>query len=51
MMACSRQAVDRRWPREADAQDVARALRLYRRACALLIALVVVVGGGARWAH
>ena len=35
---------------EADAQDVARALRLYRRACALLIALVIVFAWkGAAW--
>lgn len=37
---------------DANVQDVARALRLYRRACALLIALVVVFAWkGAAWAR
>jgi adenosylcobinamide-phosphate synthase len=37
---------------DANAQDVARALRLYRRACALLIALVIVFAWkGAAWAR
>ncbi|GHC88378.1 adenosylcobinamide-phosphate synthase CbiB [Novosphingobium pokkalii] len=37
---------------DANAQDVARALRLYRRACALLIALVIAFAWkGAAWAR